>query len=114
MRSGLAAIIILVFASGASAAEPYVGSWAAKASDCGSEPLFIFSVNNVVGATFACKRATYSKTAKGWNVAAKACSAEDSEAPSDMTFAIILAGDKLQVDWGDGTTSAKVVRCPKS
>ncbi len=94
------------------AAEPYIGSWAGKPSDCGSEPLFIFSAHNVAGATFACKSARFSRSGKGWAVAAKACSSEDSAA-ADMAFSIVIEGGKLQVLWDDSSRSDKLVKCHK-
>lgn len=112
VRSGLVGVLLTAMVSAAAAAEPYVGSWASKPSDCGSEPLFIFSANNVVGATFACKSARFSPSGKGWKATAKACSSEDGEA-SDMTLSIIIDAGKLQVLWDDGSKSDKLVRCPK-
>lgn len=108
----LAALLSLISASAAVAAEPYIGSWAAKPSDCRSEPLFIFSTNNLVGATFACKSARYAPSGKGWKVAAKACSTEDGDA-ADMGLTVVVDAGKLQVLWDDGSKSDKLVKCAK-
>jgi hypothetical protein len=112
LRSGLVALFLCLLGAAAMAAEPYIGSWAAKPSDCGSEPLFIFSAHNVVGATFACKSARFTRSAKGWAVAAKACSSENGD-PADMAFSIVIADGKLQVLWDESSKSDKLVKCQK-
>jgi hypothetical protein len=70
----LAAMVTVLPATGAFAAEPYLGKWAAKASECKSDALFTFSPKKVVGSTFACDSASYATDGAGWKVAAGKCS----------------------------------------
>ena len=107
----LPAAVLASLAVPASAAEPYAGSWAQTAAACKSEPLFTIAPGKFTASTFACDDAAFTKEGKGWSAMMKQCISIDIVEPFDQVAKLTVDGGKLQVFWGDGTKSAKLVKC---
>lgn len=98
MKRILAAFLVLS-GSAASAAEPFVGKWANKASDCGTQFAYQVTAKDLAADEFTCSFSKVSKEGATFVLTGK-CDNGDGDSPE--TVAATVSGGKLSLNFRQG------------
>jgi len=113
MHMKLVAVAALAFGLPTLAAEPYEGTWAAKAAWCGNsssetdEVPITVSSNGLEGYEYGCSFASVNKFSNAW-ITTMVCSYEDEN--SVETMQMTVSGNTLTLK-ADGKKGVKFIRC---
>ena len=115
----LASSLLLILSAGAACAtEPWMGAWGKDQDACKPEPPYVFRAKNMVGPTFACTSALYSKAGKSWRVEAKGCATDAGanfpKAAPEQGFKLSITNNRMNLEPASGGPVTQLVKCSEN
>jgi len=111
-------LLLMVSAGAACASEPWEGAWGKDQDACTPEPPYVFRAKDMVGPTFACTSALYSKTGQSWRIEAKGCAtdagANFAKVAPEQSFKLTIYKNRMSLEPASGGPVTKLVKCSES